>query len=62
MSQEFHTIQPKFALGEFGMELVIPESLKNNAEMLSMLLLIFGVDEDVIDENHHEFVKLEHKD
>jgi hypothetical protein len=29
--------------------------------MFGMLLLIFGVDEDIIDKDHYEFVKLRHK-
>jgi hypothetical protein len=29
--------------------------------MLGMLLLIFGVDEDIIDKDHYEFVELRHK-
>jgi hypothetical protein len=29
--------------------------------MFGMLLLIFGVDEDIIDKDHYEFVELRHK-
>jgi hypothetical protein len=35
--------------------------LKDNSEMFGMLFLIFGVDEDIIDEDHYEFVELRHK-
>jgi hypothetical protein len=29
--------------------------------MFGMLLLVFGIDKDIIDEDHYEFVKLHHK-
>jgi hypothetical protein len=35
--------------------------LKNNSEMFGMFLLVFGIDEDIIDKDHYEFVKLCHK-
>jgi hypothetical protein len=35
--------------------------LKNNAKMFRMLLFILGIDQDVIDENHHEFIQFSHE-
>jgi hypothetical protein len=35
--------------------------LQDNAKVLGMLLLIFGIDEDRIDKDHYEFVELRHK-
>jgi hypothetical protein len=35
--------------------------LQDNLKMLDMLLFIFGVDEDIIDKDHYEFVELHHK-
>jgi hypothetical protein len=29
--------------------------------MFGMLLLVFGIDKDIIDEDHYVFVKLHHK-
>ena len=60
-SQEFHTIQLKFTFREFGIKLMISKTLKNNTEMLGIFFFIFGVYEDVINEDHNKLVKLEHK-
>jgi hypothetical protein len=35
--------------------------LKDNSEMFGMLLLVFGIDKDIIDEGHYEFVEFRHK-
>ena len=40
---------------------MITEALKNNAQVFLMFLLIFGIDQDVIDENHDELIKLRHE-
>jgi hypothetical protein len=61
VTQTFHTIQPEFAFGELSIKLMISQTLKDNSEMFGMLLLIFGIDKDVIDKDHYEFVKLRHK-
>jgi hypothetical protein len=29
--------------------------------MFHMLLFVLGIDQDVIDENHHEFIQLSHE-
>jgi hypothetical protein len=55
------TIQPKFAFGELSIDFMIPQTLKNNAKMFSMLFFVFGVNQDVIDENHNEFVQFRHE-
>jgi hypothetical protein len=59
--QEFHTSQPEFAFGELSIKLMISQMLKDNSEMFGMLLLIFGIDKDIIDKDHYEFVELYHK-
>jgi hypothetical protein len=61
VSQKFHTIQPEFIFGELSLKLMISQMLKDNSEMLGMLLLVFGIDKDIIDEDHYEFVDLRHK-
>jgi hypothetical protein len=58
---KFHTIQPEFAFGELSIKLTISQTLKGNPEMFGMLCLIFGIDKDIIDKNHYEFVELRHK-
>jgi hypothetical protein len=49
--QKFHTIQPKFTFGELSVKLMISQMLQDNSEMFGMLLLIFGIDEDIIDKD-----------
>jgi hypothetical protein len=55
------TIQPEFAFGELSIDFMTPQTLKNNAKMFSMLFFVFGVNQDVIDENHNEFVQFRHE-
>jgi hypothetical protein len=59
--QEFHTIQPEFTLGELRIKLMISQTLKDNSEMFGMFFLVLGIDEDIIDKDHYEFVVLRHK-
>jgi hypothetical protein len=40
---------------------MISQTLKDNSEMFGMLLLILGIDKDIIDKDHYEFVELRHK-
>jgi hypothetical protein len=35
---------------------MIPRTLKNDAKMFSMLLFVLGINQDVVDENHNEFI------
>jgi hypothetical protein len=35
---------------------MISQTWKNNAKMFNMLLFILGINQDVIDENHNEFI------
>jgi hypothetical protein len=55
------TLQPEFAFGELSIKLMIPQTLKDNVEMFGMFFLVFGIDEDIIDEDHYEFVEFHHK-
>jgi hypothetical protein len=49
VAQKFHTIQPEFTFGELSIKLMISKMLKDNSEMFGMLLLVFGINEDIID-------------
>jgi len=40
---------------------MVSKSLENNTEMFGMLVLILGVHENVINEDHNELVKLGHE-
>jgi hypothetical protein len=35
---------------------MIPQTLKNDAKMFSMVLFVLGINQDVVDENHNEFI------
>jgi hypothetical protein len=59
--QEFQTRQPEFALGELSIKLMISQMLKVNSEMFGMFFLVFGIDEDIINEKNYEFVEFRHK-
>jgi hypothetical protein len=61
MSQKLNGIQPEFALGEFGIQ-VVSQFLKNNMEMFRMILRILGIDQNVINEDHNKFVEFLHED
>jgi hypothetical protein len=58
VSQELHTIEPEFAFGEFSIEFVISQMLQNNSNMFDMFFHILGIDQDIIDKNYYELVKL----
>jgi hypothetical protein len=61
MTQKLHTIQPKFTFGELGIEFVISQSLQNNTKMLRMLGFAFGINENIINEDHYELVQFIHE-
>jgi hypothetical protein len=61
VAQKFHTIQLELTFGELNVKLVISQTLKDNSEMFGMLFLVFGIDKDIIDKDHYEFVELRHK-
>jgi hypothetical protein len=62
MSQKFHTNQPEFTFREFGIKAMITWSLKNDTYMISMVFFSFGIYQNIIDEDHNEFVEFWHKD
>jgi hypothetical protein len=55
-------LQPESTLAELGIELMVSESLQNNIEMLRMLFFTFGIDQDVVNEDHDKLVQLRHED
>jgi hypothetical protein len=59
--QKFHTIQPEFAFGELSIKLITSQTLWDNLEMFGMLFFVFGIDKDIIDKDHYEFVERRHK-
>jgi hypothetical protein len=61
MSQKLNGIHLEFALGEFGLQVVVSQFLKNNMEMFRMIFRILGIDQNVINEDHYEFIKFLHE-
>jgi hypothetical protein len=53
--------QPELTLAVLGIELMIMQTLKYNAEMLFMLFFILRIDQDVINEDHNKLVQLCHE-
>jgi hypothetical protein len=58
VAQKFYTIQPEFTLGKLSIDLMVSETLENNAQVLRMLFLIFGIYQDVVNENHNDLSSL----
>ena len=50
MTEEWYFLQPEVTLAEFGIQLVLSQTLKYDVKMLGMFFLILGVDQDVINE------------
>jgi hypothetical protein len=61
MSNKENFLQPESTLAEFGIELMVLNSLQNNSEMSRMLFLSLGVGEDVVNEYHNKLVQLRHE-
>ena len=58
MSLEFHLSKPKLALTKLGIQLMIPKCLENNPQMILMLLLRLGVDQDVVNKDHKKLIQI----
>jgi hypothetical protein len=50
MSKKGNFLLLESTLAEFGIELMVPESLQNNSAMSRMLFITLGIDQDVINE------------
>ena len=61
MAQELDFLEPKITFAEFGIQLMFPQALKHNAEMLCALFFILRKYKNVIDENHDKLIELRHK-
>jgi hypothetical protein len=44
MAQEFYCIQPKLTLGEFGVQMVVSQPLKDDMKMFNMIFWSFRID------------------
>jgi len=61
VAQELNFFEPEITFTEFGIQLVLSEALENNARMLSMFFFIFGIDKNVVNENHDKIIQLRHE-
>jgi hypothetical protein len=61
MSKKRNFLQPESTLVEFGIELMVPKSLQNNAEMSCMLFFTLGIVQDAINEYYDKLVQLWHE-
>jgi hypothetical protein len=62
MTQKLDGIKPEFTFREFGIQMMISQTLKNNVEMSSMIFKIFGIDQNIVDKNHYKFIEFRHED
>nr|GEV02386.1 ubiquitin hydrolase [Tanacetum cinerariifolium] len=58
MTEELYPGDPKFILGELGVQFFIPEQIQDLPKVSFMFLLAFGVDQNVIDEDNYKLVQI----
>ena len=61
MPEESNLLEPELTFAELGIKLMVAKPLQNCSKMLLMFVLALGVNEDVVNEHHHEFVPEIHK-
>jgi hypothetical protein len=61
MTQKFDGIKPEFTFREFGIQMVISQTLKNNMKMFSMIFKVLRIDQNIVDKNHDEIIELWHE-
>jgi hypothetical protein len=61
MTQEWNFTQPELTLAILHIELMITQSLMDNAKMPFILFLVLRKDQDIINEDHDKLVQLFHE-
>ena len=56
MPQKLHSIQPKFTLAKFSIQLVFPQSSQYYPKVLGMLFLVLGIYQDIFNEYLYKLV------
>ena len=56
MTKIKNLIEPKFTLGELGVELMFPELIKNQTQVLGMIFLVLRENQNVIEIDQNEFI------
>jgi hypothetical protein len=61
MPEESYFLEPKLALAEFGIQLVLSEGFQHEPQMLFMFFLRPGVNKDVINKDDNKIVEVFHE-
>src|SRR6185437_8234045 len=61
MPKERDLLQPEITLAEFSIQLMLSKLLQHKPQVLLMLLLILGVNQDIINEHHNKLIQILHK-
>jgi hypothetical protein len=61
MSKKQNFLQPESTIVELGIELMVPKSLQNDAEMTCMLFFTLGIDQDIVNKDNDKLVQLWHE-
>ena len=61
VTQEFNFLQLEFTFRQLSIKTMIAQSLKHDVQVLSVFVFILGIDQNIIDENDHEFIQLWHE-
>ena len=61
MAQKLDFLEPEITFTEFSIQLVLSETLENNAKVLSMLFFILVIYKNVVNENHDKLIQLRHE-
>ncbi|GKF98752.1 hypothetical protein Tco_0297535, partial [Tanacetum coccineum] len=57
MIEELYFRNPKFAFGKLGIQLLFLQQLQYYLQMLFVLLLALGIDQNIINKDNYEFVQ-----
>jgi hypothetical protein len=61
VTQKFNLSQPEITFGQLSIQLMITQSLKYCMQVHGMLSFILGINQNIINEDHHQFVQLWHE-
>jgi hypothetical protein len=62
MTHKSHFLELELKLAELYVQLMLSQFLQHKPQMLLMLFLVLGVDQDIINEHHDKLIQILHKD
>ncbi|KAG4202126.1 hypothetical protein ERO13_A05G328108v2 [Gossypium hirsutum] len=62
MTQKSNFLEPKLTLAKLSIQLLFPQGLQHNSQVLRMLYLILGVNQDVVNEYNDKLIQIWPKD